>query len=101
MSTPLSSKQRAHLRGLGHSLKPIVHVGKEGVTESVLTSVRQAFSTHELLKMRVLENAPDGPRETAHLIADAIENTSVVQTVGYTAVIYRPDPDSPTIELPT
>ena len=62
----LTSKQRAHLRGLAHALKPLAHVGKEGVTPAAVRALQQTFDTHELVKVRVLEAAPprrprDGP----------------------------------------
>ncbi len=96
----LSSKQRAHLRGLAHSLKPTVHIGKEGVTPAAVRALRQTFETHELVKVRVLEAAPESAKDTAHAVAGQIEGATVVQTVGRNATLYRPDPEEPTIRLP-
>ncbi len=100
MSASLTSKQRAYLRGLGHTLKSLVHVGKDGVTEALIDSIRQVLSTHELIKVRVRDSAPESPRESAEAVANAIENSVVIQAVGYTALIYRPHPDKPDIKLP-
>lgn len=96
----LTSKQRAHLRSLAHSLKPVVHVGTDGVSDAVLRSVEEAFNTRELVKIRVLDGAPEGPRETADAIVEALDGVRVVQTIGKTAALYRPYPDDPEIELP-
>ena len=96
----LTSKQRAHLRGLAHSLKPTVHVGKEGVTPALVRSVLETFQKHELVKVRVLESAPDTARALAHALAERLAGAEVVQTVGRNAVLYRPDPEEPTIRLP-
>lgn len=96
----LSSKQRAHLRGLAHALRPVAHIGKEGVTPASVRALRQTFDTHELMKVRVLEAAPQSARETAYAIASEIDGAVVVQVVGRNATLYRPDPDDPTIELP-
>ncbi len=96
----LTSKQRSHLRSLAHALKPIAHVGKEGVTEAVVHGIRQALDTHELVKVRVLEAAPEPAKETAYALAARIAESAVVQVVGRNATIYRPDPDAPTIRLP-
>ena len=98
--TPLTSKQRAHLRSLAHHLKPVVHVGHEGVTDAVLRSVEEAFNTRELLKMKVLENAPEEARDTADEIVAALEGVEVAQTIGRTVVLYRPFPEEPEIRLP-
>lgn len=96
----LTSKQRAHLRGLAHSLKPLAHVGKEGVTPAAVRALQQTFETHELVKVRVLDAAPQDARETAHALASQIADAQVVQTVGRTATIYRADPETPEIRLP-
>lgn len=96
----LTSKQRAHLRGLAHALKPIAHVGKDGVTPAALRALQQTFETHELVKVRVLEAAPEGARETGHALAAGVDGAEVVQTVGRTVTIYRADPETPTIRLP-
>lgn len=98
--SPLTSKQRAHLRSLAHSLKPVLQIGAEGVTDAVLQSVQEAFNTRELLKVKVLENAPEGARETADRIVAALEGVDVPQTIGRTVVLYRPFPDEPEIVLP-
>ncbi len=98
--TSLTSKQRAHLRALAHSLKPILQVGAEGVTEAVLTSILEAFNTRELLKVKVLEGAPEEARETGDAIAAGLEEVQVVQTIGRTLVFYRPFPEDPGIPLP-
>ena len=96
----LSSRQRAHLRALAHHLKPVLQVGADGVTQAVTDSVREAFNTRELLKVRVLESAPDPVEDAADDLAARIEDAAVVQTIGRTAVLYRPFPDEPEIRLP-
>jgi len=100
MTERLTSKQRAHLRGLAHGLKPVVHVGHEGLEPPVVESILEAFNTRELLKVKVLENAPGDARETAREIEEAMSDVHVAQTIGRTIVLYRRDPDEPEIELP-
>lgn len=96
----LTSKQRAHLRKLAHHLKPVVLVGSDGVTEAVLDSLRDAFNTRELLKLKLQESAPLDVREAADAISQGLDDVHPVQTIGRTVVLYRPDPDDPEIELP-
>ena len=96
----LTSKQRAYLRSLAHPLKPILQVGAEGVSESLLQAVLEAFNTRELLKIKVLEGAPEKARATADRIVEALEDVHVPQTIGRTIVLYRPFPDDPEIVLP-
>lgn len=97
---PLSSKQRTHLRGLAHALKPLVHVGKEGVTVPTIRAVRDALRTRELLKVRVLDNAPAPARDVANALVAEVEEAAVVQVMGRTVTLYRPHPDAPEIRLP-
>lgn len=96
----LTSKQRAHVRGLAHAVKPVLHVGKEGVTTPAVRALEQAFATREIVKVRVLEAAPDDARATAAALAARVDGCHVVQTMGRTATLYRPDPDAPTVRLP-
>ena len=96
----LTSKQRAHLRKLAHRLKPIVHIGHGGVTEAAIQSVTDALNTRELIKCKVLEAAPENAKTTGAQIVDGIWDAHVVQVIGKTIVIYRPDPEEPEIKLP-
>lgn len=98
--TDLTSKQRAHLRSLAHHLDPVAHVGVEGVTEAVLRSVEEAFNTRELLKVKVLEGAPEDARATADALVAGIDRAHVAQTIGRIVVLYRPFPEDPEIRLP-
>jgi RNA-binding protein len=96
----LTAKQRAHLRSLAHRLKPILHVGKEGVTDTVLESVSTGFNTRELMKVKVLEAAPESARDIGETIASEFSDIAVVQVIGRTLVLYRRHPEKPEITLP-
>lgn len=96
----LTSKQRAHLRSLAHHLKPVAHIGADGLNDAALQGVQEAFNTRELLKVKVLESAPEGARQTGDAIAARLEGVHVAQTIGRTVVLYRRHPDKPEIQLP-
>lgn len=96
----LSSKQRAHLRSLAHHLKPVLHIGKDGINPATIAAAQEAFNTRELMKIRVLESAPNDTHEVAEQLAAEVDGTRVVQVIGRTAVLYRRDPDHPGIQLP-
>lgn len=100
MTDALNAKQRAHLRSLAHHLKPILQVGTDGVTDAVVDSVREAFNTRELLKIKVHETAPVDVRDAASEIAGSIRDAQVAQTIGRTMVLYRPFPEDRVIHLP-
>ncbi len=95
----LTSKQRAQLKALAHPLKPLLHVGKEGVSGTVVESVREAFNTRELLKIKVLEAAPQSAKEIGEDLAWRLEGVELVQVIGRTIVLYRAHPENSEIRL--
>lgn len=96
----ITPKQRAHLKSLAHHLKPVVFVGKEGITDQAVRSLEEALNTRELLKVKILEAAPMGTREGTEALAARVEGAVAVQSIGRVGVIYRRHPDKPEIELP-
>lgn len=96
----LNPRQRQYLKGLAHSLKPIFQIGKEGVTETLLYSIKNAFNSRELLKIKVLDAAPQKADESGEAIASNIEGVEKVQVIGKTIVLYRRHPEKPKIKLP-
>lgn len=95
----MTSKQRAYLKGLASSLDPIFQVGKSSLTPQVTEAVGEAFNTRELIKVAVLKNCLDDPREIAEMIAERT-HSQVVQVIGKKIVLYKPDRDNPRIVLP-
>lgn len=83
----LTSKQRAALRSMAHSLKPIFQVGKEGVTEVLANEVLAALNKRELIKITVLETAGD-VREAADMLS-SMTGAQVVAVTGFKVVLYR------------
>ncbi|HXX30438.1 MAG TPA: ribosome assembly RNA-binding protein YhbY [Myxococcaceae bacterium] len=94
----LSGKQRRTLRALGHHLRPVVQVGHSGVTDALVAALEQALHDHELVKVKVSENAPGTRAEIASALA-ASTGSEVAQLLGRTALLYRPRPDDPKIVL--
>ena len=97
----LTSRQRAILKSLAHSLKPITNIGKDGVSESVAKTVTEALRTRELLKVKVLETAPESAEDMGAALAASIPDAQLVQVIGRTVVIYRRHPEKPVITLPS
>lgn len=95
----LTSKQRAYLKSLANSLDPIFQVGKASLTPEFTESVRDAFNTRELLKIAVLKNCGDDPREIAQTVAERTRS-QVVQVIGKKIILYKPDKKNPKIVLP-
>lgn len=95
----MTSKQRAYLKSLASSLDPIFQVGKSSLTPQVTEAVGEAFNTRELIKVAVLKNCLDDPREIAEMIAERT-HSQVVQVIGKKIILYKPDRDNPRIVLP-
>lgn len=95
----LTSKQRAYLKSLANSLDPIFQMGKASLTPEFTESVRDAFNTRELLKIAVLKNCADDPREIAQTVAERTRS-QVVQVIGKKIILYKPDKKNPKIVLP-
>lgn len=90
----ISTSQRRHLRGLGHHLTPKVMLGKEGLSEQFLKAAAEVITADELVKVRILESCPHERKEAGELLATATA-TALVQVLGRTILIYRPNPDRP------
>ena len=95
----MTSKQRAYLKGLANDLNPIFQVGKASLTPEVTEAVSEAFGTRELLKIAVLKNCMDDPKEIASIIAERTRS-QVVQVIGKKIILYKPDTKNPKIILP-
>ena len=94
----LTSKQRAELRSMGNSLEAIVQIGKGGINENLIQQANDALTARELVKMHVLETAPDFARETAQQLAEAT-HSEVVQVIGTKFILYRRNEKNPKIQL--
>jgi RNA-binding protein len=92
--------QIAFLKKLAHRLKPVVQIGKLGLTDPVVTTVNEALEGRELIKVKFV-----GFKEERFAIADACvgkTGSSLVGIIGNIAIIYRPrkDPAKRKIKLP-
>ncbi len=94
----LTGKQKRHLRALGHSLKPIIQIGKKEIEEALINEVNAALDHHELIKVKLLESCTLDRHEASDLLARTCM-AQVAQILGRTFLLYRPA-DTPVIELP-
>jgi RNA-binding protein len=94
----LGGKQRRKLRALGHHLVVVVQVGQEGVTPGVLAALEQALWDHELVKVKLASEDRETRREQIEELSFGT-SSEVAQVLGRTALLYKPNPDEPRIEL--
>jgi len=95
----LTGKQKRFLRAEAHALEPVVMVGKEGLTETLLGAVQAALLTHELIKVRVHESSPVERAELA-LQLPSLTKSELAGQVGRVLILYKRHPQKPTIVLP-
>ena len=84
----LKKKQIQYLKGVAHSLKPIVLLGNNGLTEAVVAEIDYALNHHELIKVKI----PTDDKEKKGLIVEAIcreTKSTKIQVIGKTLIIYR------------
>jgi RNA-binding protein len=100
MVSGLKGSQRKYLRGLAHGKKPLVQVGKERVSESVLHAIDDALQAHELVKVKI--SAERDERQQFVPVIEERLDCECVGTVGKMAIFYRmhPDPEKRKITIP-
>ena len=87
----INSKQRSKLRSLAHHLKPLVNIGKSGITEGVVASINEALDSHELIKVKFIQN-----KEMRHEFKTEVEkllSASVIGNIGNTIILFRQHED--------
>jgi RNA-binding protein len=94
MSTPLTNRERAHLKARAHALEPVVHAGNAGVTDTLVAEVDRALTAHELIKVKV------GTEDRVDRIAIGDEicartGAAAVHRVGKVIILWRPRPLDP------
>ena len=96
----LSGAQRKHLRGVAHGFKPLVQIGKEGLTENVLGAIEDAIAAHELIKVKMTTERDE--REQLILAIEGRLSCECVGAIGRIAILYRenPDPEKRKITFP-
>ena len=87
----LSGKEKAALRGEAHHLVAVVHVGKEGITPTLLQSLDDALRTRELVKIQLGRPVEEPARDLAGMLAEE-SGAEVVQVIGKTVTLYRHNP---------
>ena len=88
----MTSKQRAYLKGLAMTMDPILQLGKGGLTPENTAAVDEALAARELIKISVLQNCMDDPKELAALVGERTRS-QVVQVIGKKIVLYKEGKD--------
>lgn len=96
----MMTKQRAYLKSLAMTMDPIFQIGKNSMTPELTKAVEEALNARELIKVSVLQNCADDPKELAQILAERTHSL-VVQVIGKKIVLYKEGkPDKKKIQLP-
>ena len=76
-----------------------MQIGKEGVTPTVVSAAQEAIKKRELIKVRVLQNAPVEPEEAITMLTERVD-ADLVQLIGRNGLLYKRNFEKPKIELP-
>lgn len=96
----MTTKQRAYLKSLAMTMDPIFQIGKNSMTPELTKAVNEALEARELIKISVLQNCADDPKELASILAERTRS-QVVQVIGKKIVLYKEGKnEKKKIELP-
>ena len=95
----MTSKQRAYLRSLANTLEPIFQIGKTGISENLIQQLSDALDARELIKIHVLETAPDTAKNLGIEISN-LTNSILVQTIGNKITLFKQKEKNSKYELP-
>ena len=84
----MTTKQRAYLKSLAMTMEPIFQVGKSSMTPGLTEAISEALAARELIKISVLKNCADDPRDLADMMAERTKS-QVVQVIGKKIVLYK------------
>ncbi|MBQ6318948.1 MAG: ribosome assembly RNA-binding protein YhbY [Lachnospiraceae bacterium] len=87
----MTSKQRAYLKSISSTYDPVFQIGKSSITPEICDAVSEALAARELIKLNVLKNCADDPKDIASVLAERTRS-NVVHVIGRKIVLYRPNP---------
>ncbi len=94
----ITSKQRAALRSQSNGMETIFQIGKGGVSDTLVQQVNDALKAREMIKLRVLENAPVFAKEAAQQLAEQC-GAEIVQVIGSRFILFKRNPQKPIYEM--
>lgn len=87
----LTPRQKQFLKGLAHPLKPLVQIGKEGMSTAIIDTVKAELYNHELIKVKIGNNSGLERHTTSQAITEQTES-AMIQLIGKVFVLYKPNP---------
>lgn len=95
----LTGKQKRFLRSKAHNVDPTFQIGKSGISDNMVTQIKDTLENRELIKIHVLQNNFEDKNDLAQEVSQKT-NSEIVQVIGSMIVLYKESQDNKTIELP-
>ncbi|NVK32463.1 MAG: ribosome assembly RNA-binding protein YhbY [Gammaproteobacteria bacterium] len=92
----MDNRTLKQLRALAHHLKPVIWLGQNGYTASVAKEIDLALDRHQLIKLKLGGQDKESRQALSIELADA-HSATVVQLIGATVTLYRPNPEKPNV----
>ena len=92
----LTPKQRQHLKAKAHALKPLIQIGKAGVTPSLIEELDRVMEAHELVKVKLNDNTFEDEAGVVAALTAKVDGLTHVWTIGHTLLLFRPSRERPT-----
>ena len=92
----LTAKQRQFLKAQAHHLKPVVHIGKGGITDALAAELDTMIESLELLKIKLNQNTAEEEETVVAGLKERIDGLEHVWTIGRTILVFRPSRNKPT-----
>jgi RNA-binding protein len=92
----INSKRRAYIKSLGTKEEPMLRIGKENLTENIITALEELLEARELVKVRMLNNSTEDLKEAARAMAERTKS-ELIGVTGNTILLFRENRKKPVI----
>ena len=83
----LTPKEKAYLKSLAQKEKATFQIGKDGLSDNLLTDVLNYLNKHELIKISILQNSMVDKDEAIEFFEQA--DIEFVQFIGRVLILYK------------
>ena len=84
----ITTKQRAELKKIAQSLKPVLNIGKDNLNENTFVEIDNYLNKNELMKIKILQNSSENTKDTLEFLCTRL-NADPVLAIGKILIIYR------------
>ena len=95
----MNSRQRAYLRSLASKETSVFQIGKNALSPEITEAVSECFNTRELIKISVLNNCLEDPKELGRMLSERT-GSELISVIGKKIVLYKENKDKKKIVLP-